>query len=67
MTDRWFHRHRMEWIAEMLLVYGFINRSHLMRKFGISIVQSSKDLNDFKKLHPDEIAYDLHGKQYVAK
>ncbi len=33
---KWFEQHRQDWIAEMLRVYGFINRDHLMRKFGIS-------------------------------
>ncbi len=37
MKDRWYKTHRMEWIAEMLRVYGFINREHVMRKFGIVI------------------------------
>ena len=36
----WFVEQRMAWIAEMLHVYGFINRGHLMRKFGISGTQA---------------------------
>jgi len=62
----WYRQHRMDWIAETLRIFGFINREHLMRKFGISMPQASKDLNDFKKLYPDEIAYDLHSKRYEA-
>ena len=63
---RWFENYRMEWIAEMLNIFGFVNREHLMRKFGISIPQASKDLNSFRRLHPDLIAYDLSLKRYVA-
>jgi hypothetical protein len=31
----WFEQQRMDWIAETLRIFGFINREHLMRKFGI--------------------------------
>lgn len=36
MMARWFESQRIAFIAEMLHIYGFINREHLMRKFGIS-------------------------------
>jgi len=39
----WFARYRLDWIADMLHVYGFLNREHLQRKFGISTPQASKD------------------------
>lgn len=32
----WAEDYRQEWIGETLRVFGFINRAHLMRKFGIS-------------------------------
>lgn len=67
MTDRWYKNHRMEWIAEMLRVYGFINREHVMRKFGLSTPQASKDLNDFQKKYPGVVTYDLHLKKFVSK
>ena len=67
MTERWYKNHRMEWIAEMLRVYGFINREHIQRKFGLSTPQASKDLNDFKKTHPGAAEYNLSAKRYVAK
>jgi len=56
----------MEWIAESLLVYRFINREHLQRKFGISQPQASKDLNAFLKRHPGVMRYDLTRKRYEA-
>ena len=63
---RWFENYRMDWIAEMLNIYGFVNREHLMRKFGISVPQASKDLNNFRRLNPDKIAYDLSLRRYVT-
>jgi hypothetical protein len=59
MSERWFKNHRMEWIAESLRVYGFINREHIMKKFSISMPQASIDLRDFQKLHPDAVEYNL--------
>ena len=61
----WCERHRQEWIAEMLVVYGFINREHLQRKFGISVPQASKDLQTFQRAHPHAMDYDLSRKCYV--
>jgi hypothetical protein len=61
----WFEQTRLEWIAETLHVFGFINREHLMRKFGISQPQASKDLTTFQRQHPDLMQYDLSRKCYV--
>lgn len=63
---RWFERHRMEWIAETLRVFGFINREHLERKFGISTPQASADLAAFQRTYPGAMAYDLSAKRYIA-
>lgn len=63
---RWFENYRMEWIAEVLGIFGFINRDHLMRKFGISVPQASKDLNNFQRMYPDAMVYDMSLKRYVA-
>jgi DeoR/GlpR family transcriptional regulator of sugar metabolism len=67
MSDRWYKNHRLEWIAEMLRIYGFINREHVMRKFGISTPQASKDLNDFQKKNPNAVSYDLSVKKFIAR
>lgn len=64
---RWFEQQRMDWIAETLRVFGFINREHLMRKFGISMPQASKDLGRFLRLNPGCMLYDLSAKHYVSK
>jgi hypothetical protein len=62
---RWFKQHRMDWIGECLRVYGFINREHIERKFGLSTPQASIDLNNFQKLYPDTMRYDVKEKRYV--
>ena len=61
----WFARHRQEWIAETIRVFGFINREHLIRKFGISMPQASMDLREFQRLNPGRIAYDKSLKCYT--
>lgn len=63
----WCEQQRMDWIAESLRVYGFINRKHLMLKFGISQPQASKDLQIFLRDHPGAMRYDLTLKQYGAR
>ena len=62
----WFADQRQLWIAEMLQVYGFINRDHLMRKFQISQPQASMDLQQFLRAYPRRMQYDLSRKCYVA-
>lgn len=63
---RWFEQHRMDWIAETLRVFGFINREHLIRKFGLSTPQASHDLNVFQRNNPNAMTYDMSTKRYVA-
>lgn len=65
--SNWFPRHRMEWITEMLRVYGFINRKYLVLKFAISKIQAAKDLHDYRSQHPGQMEYDLTRKCYVAR
>ncbi len=64
--ERWFKQQRMEWIAESLRVYGFINREHLEKKFGISTAQAAKDFTEFQNLNPDAMRYDVSLKRYLA-
>lgn len=63
---RWFEQQRMDWIAETLRVFGFINREHLQRKFGISTPQASIDLAAFMRAHPKAMTYNLSAKRYEA-
>lgn len=62
----WFESQRVAWIAEMLHVYGFINREHLMKKFGISKPQASKDLRTFQQGSLGRVRYNLSSKRYEA-
>lgn len=63
---KWFEQARQEWIAETLRIFGFIQRQHLMRKFGISMPQASTDLQRFRQEHPGAMLYDSSEKRYVA-
>lgn len=60
----WFTYQRQKWIMEMLGIYGFINREHLMRKFQISKPLASKDLQTFLQFHPGSITYNASSKRY---
>lgn len=62
----WFVRERQRWIAETLHVFGYINRAHIARKFGVSIQQASIDLALFQRERPDAVAYDKSAKLYRA-
>lgn len=63
----WFAEQRQIWIAEMINIYGFINREHLERKFGISTPQASADLRAYSKLNSDHIIYNGSSKRYEKK
>lgn len=63
----WFAQHRQDWIEDTLTVFGFINRDHLVRKFGVSVPQASKDLQVFQRLNPGAMSYNLTTKRYEAK
>jgi hypothetical protein len=67
MSDRWFFQHRQEWIAETFRVFGFINREHIERKFGMSTPQASVDLAAFQKAYPNAVFYNKSSKRYESK
>jgi hypothetical protein len=46
---RWFEQQRMDWIAETLRIFGYINREHLCLKFGISVPQAANDFQQFQR------------------
>jgi hypothetical protein len=46
-------------------VFGFINREHIERKFGVSTPQASMDLRDYMRTNPGMIVYDKSSKRYV--
>lgn len=64
--SNWFVQHRLEWIAETLRIFGFINRVHIERKFGISTPQASADLQIFEIKNPGVVKYNRSSKRYEA-
>jgi hypothetical protein len=62
----WCQQYRLTWIREALAVYGFVNRDHLRRKFGISRPQASADLAQFARLHPKLIRYNRQARRYES-
>jgi hypothetical protein len=63
----WFWDQRQRWIAETVGIFGFINREHIVCKFGVSVPQASADLREFQKRRPGAIIYDKSLKRYVLK
>ena len=57
----------MEWIEETLRVFGYINREHVMKKFGVSAPQAANDFREFQKLRPSAMKYDKSAKRYIAR
>lgn len=64
MGERWFARHRQEWIFETVHIFGFINREHIERKFFISTPQASIDLRLFQRINPGLLTYNKTTKRY---
>lgn len=62
----WAENYRQRWIAETLYVFGYINRTHLTRKFDISEAQTAIDFRRFLVDHPGMMHYDTTQKRYVA-
>ncbi len=60
----WFTEQRQEWIAETVRVFGYINREHIVRKFGVSVPAASGDLKVFQKRNPAAITYNSTTKRY---
>ncbi|MGB0507107.1 MAG: hypothetical protein ACPGGK_13005 [Pikeienuella sp.] len=50
----------------MLTVYGFINRVHMVRKFGISTAQAAIDFREFNQSNPEAMKYCPRKKIYLA-
>jgi len=68
MTEgSWAVGQRQIWIAEMIGIYGFINRDHIVRKFGVSVPQASIDLRTFQQEHPNAIFYNAATKRYEPR
>ena len=65
MTEgSWVMGQRQAWILEVVQIYGFINREHVIRKFGVSTPQASIILRQFQEHHPHAIVYNKTTKRY---
>lgn len=66
MSD-WFKRYRIDWIFEIVWIFGYINREHIMKKFGVSMQQASMDIRDAMSAYPNRIEYNKTTKRYEQK
>ena len=64
---RYFEKLRMSWIIESIEIFGHINRSHVVKKFGVTEQVASKDFQNVQKLHPHLMQYDASAKTYFLK
>jgi hypothetical protein len=62
---RWGIEQRLEFIDFRLLWDGAINRSDLIKQFGISTPQASADIGRYEERFPGNLSYDKHGKRYI--
>lgn len=57
---------RLAAIERLLWWRGWVRRSDLMKRFGVSEIQASLDLRLFRKLNPGAMRYDRGAARYVA-
>jgi len=63
----WFTDHRLAWIKESVEIFGFINREHIQKKFGVSTPQASYDLREAQARWPNLVIYNKSAKRYEAR
>jgi hypothetical protein len=63
---RWSVERRLAFIEERLFWLGSINRTDLVRRFGVSMSQASADIGRYLALGPPGLDYDKSAKRYVA-
>jgi hypothetical protein len=63
---RWSVERRLAFIEERLFWLGEINRTDLVRRFGVSLGQASADIARYLAHAPAGLAYDKSAKRYVA-
>lgn len=49
---------------ETAAIYGYINRHHIQRKFGVSRPQAAADLSEAQRRFPGVLTYDPSAKRY---
>ena len=62
---RWGVEQRLEFIEFRLFWEGRLNRSDLMRTFGVSVNQASADLNRYLKFAPENMIYSRSERAYL--
>ncbi len=62
---RWGTEQRLEFIEFRLFWDGWVNRSDITERFGVSTPQASADLTQYRELAPENIRYDASGKRYL--
>lgn len=65
MNLPWATDFRHDWIRESVLIFGAINREHIVVKFRVSIPQASTDLRETQKKWSLLMTYDKSAKRYV--
>jgi hypothetical protein len=63
---RWSIERRLAFIEERLFWLGNVNRVDLIRRFGVSPSQASKDIARYLEFVPPGLVYDKSAKRYVA-
>lgn len=63
---RWNIEKRLEFIDFQLFWEGQINRSDISERFGVALLQASKDIAQYQEAAPKNINYDLREKKYFA-
>jgi hypothetical protein len=62
---RWGAEQRLEFIEFRLFWDGYVNRSDITDRFGVSTPQASADLARYREFAPENIKYDASGKRYL--
>ena len=63
----WFRDARLAWMRESIEIFGFLNRKHIERKFGVSEAQAAKDLAMAHARWPGEFRYNPVSKRYEGR
>lgn len=63
---RWSVEQRLAFIEERLFWIGEVNRTDLVRRFGVSMGQASIDIARYLSHSPKGISYDKRAKRYIA-
>ena len=63
---RWGVEKRLAFIEFRLFWEGEINRADIMKQFGVSVPQASKDLTLYEEKAPGNLGYDKSAKRYKA-